>query len=287
VANLVGEFTGANRRGARAAQRAALAQQAEARRQQELALSLAESPQELAALGRSLDTQEKSLARQEKLIAAIDPVTLEASQQALGLLRGEESRALDPIRKQRKRQRQQLINSLREQMGPGAESSSAGLQALQNFDIQTSQQIEGSQQGTLSQLFGIAQGGQDSRLAGQAQGFGQIAGGFGNIAQRKVGAALGTGGAIIGSAGAQFTGDALRAQQIRGIGGELLQAGTTIGAAFAGGAGGFGGGGGGGAGGGGQAMASGGSNFNELGFNPSFTPNSLNAFLGGSGRNTG
>jgi hypothetical protein len=232
-----GEISGANRRAAESAGNAAKAQQREARRQQELAISAADSPQQLATLERQLQTQERGLARQEKLAAAIDPVTLEASQQALGLLRGEEAQALAPLRKQRQRQRQELINSLREQMGPGAESSSAGLQALRKFDTQTSETLAGAQSGALGQLFGLASSGQDQRFSQVAQGFGSAAQGFGSIAQRKVGAITGTAAGVTGSAGAQFVRSSLRAGQQQQIGSDIFKT-ATIGAM-----GGFGGGG--------------------------------------------
>jgi hypothetical protein len=228
------------RKAASAAGKAAQAQEAAAGRQQELAQAAADSPQQLAAIERQLGVQEKSLARQEKLAAAIDPVTLEASQQALGLLRGEESRSLDPIRKQRQRQRNALLDSLRENLGPGAESSSAGLQALRNFDLQTSDQLAGAQSGALSQIFGIAQGGQDQRFAQQAAGFGQAAQGFGQIASRKLQAVTGTGQGIIGSAGSQFVSKQLRAQSQSQIGSDIFKGAAGVaGGLFGGGDGGL------------------------------------------------
>lgn len=246
----IGEITGANRRAAQAAQQTAQARETQARENlafqkesQERALGLAESPQELAALGRSLEVQEKSLARQERLAANIDPAILEAGSQALQLLRGEEAGALKPIRDQRQRQRQQLLNSLREQLGPGAETSTAGIQALTRFDQETSSVLAGQQQSSLQQLFGFGAT-QDDRLARQAAGFRGIAGGFGNIAGRRVGAITGTAGGIAAAgrgvaeaAGSQFVGQAVRAGQLQQFGSDVFQVGTFAAA------GGFGGGG--------------------------------------------
>jgi hypothetical protein len=215
---------------ASAAGKAARAQQKAAARQQKMAIEASKSPQELESLERSLATQDKALARQEKLVEAIDPVTLEASRQALGLLRGEESKALDPIRRQRQRQRKAMIDTLREQLGPGAETSSAGIQALQNFDTQTSEQIEGAQSGALGQLFGIANTGSQGRQLQQvSQGFGNVASGFGARANRQVNAITGTASNIVGTAGAGQVAAGLRGQSLSSFGSSLASAG--IGAA--------------------------------------------------------
>lgn len=110
----------------------------------------------LASLDRDIANQEKNLARQEQLVSQIDPTIIEASQQALRLLRGEQSTALKPIQEQRQTQRQKVVNMLREQLGPGAETSTAGIQALTRFDAETNQLMAGAQQGALGQLGGLA-----------------------------------------------------------------------------------------------------------------------------------
>jgi len=110
----------------------------------------------LAALDRDIKLQEKNLGRQEQFIAQIDPTILEASQQALKLLKGEQASVTQPLQDQRARQRQQLVNRLREQLGPGAETSSAGMKALLNFDQQSSDLFSGAQQQYLGQLGGLA-----------------------------------------------------------------------------------------------------------------------------------
>jgi hypothetical protein len=223
------------RKQARAAGKAAQARESAAGRQQQLAIESAESPQELAALERSLGVQEKSLARQERLVQALDPAIIEASQQALQLLRGESAAALDPIKKQRDQDRQKLVNTLREQLGSGAETTSAGQQALQNFDFQTSQVLAGQQQQSLSQLFQFGSSG-GNQLASTAAGFQNIAGGFGNIASRRVGAVTGTGQAVTQAAGSRFVRSQLQGQGTAQIGAGITSlAGTVGGAAFAGG----------------------------------------------------
>lgn len=169
------------------------------------AINAAKSPQELNALTNALGRQERALAKQEQIMAQIDPAILEASQQALQLLRGEEARSIAPLREQRQRDRQKLVDNLREQMGSGAETSTAGMQALNQFDQQTSQLMAQTQESALGGLFGMGMQGVQGKLAqGQLtnQGIGQIGQigqAFGQSAGRVSGATL---GALQGNLGA-------------------------------------------------------------------------------------
>lgn len=158
--------------GAEAAGNAAIATQIESRRQydqtkqrigQSEALSRqagdqfnAATVQGLMSLERDIKNQEKNLTRQEQLVSQIDPTIIEASQQALRLLRGEQSSTLNPLKDQRASQRQKVVNMLREQLGPGAETSTAGIQALTRFDSETDQIFAGAQQQALGNLGGVA-----------------------------------------------------------------------------------------------------------------------------------
>ena len=219
---------------------AAAAQLRQAKESQQMAIKAAEAgPQELAALERSIQQQERGVAREEKFLGSIDPTLIEASQQALKLLRGEESSSLAPMKAQRDRQRKALVDQLRSQLGPGAETSSAGIQALTQFDQQTSMGLAQQQQASLGQLLGstqqsASQGRSSLANLGQ-QGLG-IAGGFSNIKARGVNAITGSqagmsaaGSAMTNAAGARYSGDQLRGQAISGIGGQLVGAGVTAG----------------------------------------------------------
>lgn len=106
----------------------------------------------LMQFDKDISNQERNLSRQEQLIAQLDPTIIEASQQALRLLRGEQSSTLAPLKNQRDMQRQKLVNSLRAQMGPGAETSTAGIQALTRFDAETDNIFAGAQQQAISNL---------------------------------------------------------------------------------------------------------------------------------------
>ncbi len=243
----LGDISGANQ-AADAAQNAAMAQQDAAnsmyqnitterdRLEKQFNVMSQATPEELAGLSRAFSAADQGLAREEKLLASIDPALMEASKQALGLLRGESADINKPMMDLRNNQRQQLMNSLRSQYGPGAESSSIGQQALRQFDMETNTQMAQNQQNALGQAFGIATSDVGAR---QRAGIGTLMGvqqGYGAIQQRRIGARLGlaqsTLGAMSGaaqpviqSAGAQFTGDALRAQGQQALFNQAVQVG--------------------------------------------------------------
>ena len=263
--DIVGDITGSNR-AADAAQQAAMAQQEmarqtrqdvlaqgkkgelEAARIEREAMSLAEaSPQELAALSRSYSSAEGALNREERLLASIDPALMEASSQALKLLRGETADVNKPLNDMRNSQRQELVNSLRGQYGPGAESSSIGQKALQQFDMESNSMFQQNQQGSLANVFGIASSDFGARAQRGIAGLQQVGQGYGALQERKLNTRLnvgdktlnagnaslaalaGTSAQMIQSAGAQYTGEALRGQAQQ----SLVNRGLDIGSSWA------------------------------------------------------
>lgn len=224
------------------AQNAAMAEQAarqamttEARGARDRINLAAQSPQELQALERSLGAAQQQVDTEMRQLEAIDPAILEASKQVLGLLRGETAAVNNPLQTQRQSQRQQLVNSLRAQYGPGAESTSIGQRMLQQFDMESNSMFAQNQQNTLGNLFGIAttrvNGAGLGNLMGVAQGFGSRANrltGAEQAGSQNILAAL---GGEVQSAGAQFTGDMLRAgatrQFFENIEGDARQIGRT------------------------------------------------------------
>lgn len=197
VGNLISSHKSAQAAGEAAAARERLSQQ---QRTEGLAylsrvggqeISAAQSPQELASLGKALSQTDMQLQRQETLLNSVDPALMEAGKQALSLLRGEKAPSQAPMDAQRASQRSSLVQRLREQFGPGAESSSIGQKALQQFDLDSNVQSSQNQQTTLSQLLGLSS--QTHAQASQGQQFGignlgNIAGAYGNIAARTAGA---------------------------------------------------------------------------------------------------
>jgi hypothetical protein len=207
---------------AKYAQRAAEAEQAarvgvtnEARAARDRANAAAQSPQQLAALQRGLEAAQTQVETDLRQLAAIDPAIMEASKQVLDLLQGKEAAVNSPMMKQRAQQRQNLVNSLKSQYGPGAESSSIGARALQQFDDQTNTMFQQNQMATTGQMMGIA----STRM--QGPGFGQLMGvasGFGDYQNRILNAQQsGDRNVLAGmqeevqGAGAQYVSDLLKA----------------------------------------------------------------------------
>lgn len=191
------------------------------------------TPQELQAYEGSLKSASNLVERDSKLLEAIDPSLLEASTQALNLMRGQDAAALAPIRNQRNAQRTELLRMLREQMGPGAETSSAGQKALQKFDLETSSLMGNAQQSTLGMFLDTAKSTRAS-MPGNTNSLMNVGAGFGRVADRGLTAGQATMNAMtgmaphtIGSAGAPFVGSMAQSQ---GIGGML----STVGGMFLG-----------------------------------------------------
>jgi hypothetical protein len=223
--------------GAGAAGDAAMAQQRMANQAFKKVTSIADAAtvSGLANFDKALASQEKNLARQEQMVSKIDPTIIEASQQALRLLRGESASTLKPLNDQRSMQRQKLVNSLREQLGPGAETSTAGIQALTRFDSETGQLTSGAQQQALSNVGNIF--GQFS--AGNPNIDASI-GNFANLAQGRSGLQMQQANMyqqayapMLQTAGAQYTSDVMRGQQSSAFGQQLFGAALQGGMAYA------------------------------------------------------
>lgn len=222
---------GAGRRAADAQSRIAQAQLAEQRATRAAAVAAAEpSAGEMAAMQRSIALNEQDITRRERLIASSDPALIEAGQQALSLLRGTEASTLDPIRRQREKDRAKLTSKLQSQLGSGYANSTAGIQALTAFDEATATALNGAQQQSLSQLLGVAQNTSGNYgLQNNIQNNQTMAQLFGNQSSRRVSAINGT---PITGAGAEFVGDLARAQQQTAQTNQLLNLGATGASAY-------------------------------------------------------
>lgn len=251
---------------ARESQRAIMAESA--RGEKDIMALAAASPAELRAQEQALEMGAKQLASDERLLASIDPALMEASQKALSMLReGYQSRqsgrapaAYAPFEAQRQAERQKLVNSLQSQYGPGAEASSIGLKALREFDLagatqsaqfgmQQEQQDYGRFQDAFRGATGLAQlfGGQRQGIDLQSRGVNQLgtAGLFQNrmlnartgLHGSSLAALSGTQAPLIQAAGAPYVAQQARAQGQTAFLGNLINAGTQAGIAYAGGAG--------------------------------------------------
>ncbi len=227
---LIGQYF-AGQRGAEAAGKAAEAQLAQEQATRASARSAAApSMQEMASLEQMIQMNSSEITRKQRLLDSADPALIEAGHQALGILQGADAKTLDPIRRQRAKDRAVLMDHLRSQLGPGAETSTAGIQALTMFDQATADQLTGAQNQTLSQLLGVAQNTsrgndltQNAALSGTAS---QVRG---QINSRDVNAIL---GAPINNAGAPYVSDVMNAKNQAAMFSNLqnlmVQAGTTM-----------------------------------------------------------
>lgn len=221
---------------AKAASRAARDQMRQADRAYGVTASIVNpaTVQGLASLDKDIANQEKNLARQEQMISQIDPTVIEASQQALKLLRGEQSSTLQPLQNQRTQQRQKLVNQLRQQLGPGAETSSAGIQALTKFDSESSNIFAGAQQqalGNMGSIFSTFNSGRPDMLR-EITGLSNFGQAKTNLQFQKA-AALSN--AMLGqqqAAGGQYIGAQMAGQQQQALGNQLLGGAIQIGSSY-------------------------------------------------------
>lgn len=186
-----------------------------AKAQQKKAINAAKmTPQELKMVNDEIREGERMIARERKVIEAVDPALLEAGKQAYQLLRGKESALLDPVRRNRDRQREVLNENLRRQLGPGFETSSAGIEALSKFDTATSDMLSQVQERAALGLLSSASNTRSQAAAGETAGINAMQnarGGFQNAAARQVNAITGTSTGVVQSAGgfASALGDTL------------------------------------------------------------------------------
>lgn len=160
------------------------------------------SAQEIAMIDSQIQQKDITIGRERKLIEAVDPTLIEAGKQAFQLLQGKDAEILGPIQRQRARQKQNLQEQLRRNLGPGYETSSAGIEALGKFDAETSNISATAQQnavgmllGSTQQTAGMARAGEN---AGNQMGFQALAAQQ-NIQSRQLSAANGMVGAITGT----------------------------------------------------------------------------------------
>ena len=177
------------------------------------------TPQEIAQLNRAIALNESDVIRKEKLIASSDPALIEAGKQALELLNGAEAKTLGPLKSKIAKEEQTLRQAA--QLGPGYENTTAGLQALQAFNEQSSNALSTAQNQTLGQLLGVAQD-TSSRYGNQTNiaNAGTFSSLFGNQSARRVNAITGS---PITNAGAQFVGDLQSARNAQQTFGQILQ----------------------------------------------------------------
>ena len=175
----------------------------------------APSPEELAALSNAINVTERDIARKERVLSSFDAATIAAGEQAAQLIQGQEAATLAPLRRDIEERRQRLRETLRQQLGPDFENSSAGIRALNDFEAEASGTLATAQQQAISNLQGLTvAGGQLSQLTPNIQNLGGLAQLRGGINQRGINAIAAT---PINMAGASQLGDLMQGRQMTNL----------------------------------------------------------------------
>ena len=208
---------------AKAQQDAANAQASEAHNQQQMAINAAmPSPEELAQLSRATSLNDADVARKKRILDSSDPAMIELGHQTLAMLRGEKEVGTNSVlRHQIDQNREKLKANLQAKYGPGWESTSAGMQAMNNFEQQAGDSLQMNQQNTLNSYLNYTN--QFSR-EGQQQGISNassLASQYGNIQSRVANAAIGTGSNMVSNAGNQYLGGQLMGSMVGQVGGMI------------------------------------------------------------------
>lgn len=202
------------------------------------------TPQELNILGQSYEAASTNLSQQQKLMASIDPALMEASKQALDIMRGGNAAANGPMMQMRQQQRAQLVNSLRAQFGPGAENTSIGQKQLQQFDMESQSSFQQNQQNSLGQLMGIAtSGGNGANVNNAIGGLETVGQGYSALQNRQLSTAMnlgemqisgiaGTNVGMLQTAGAGSVAAGLQGQGMASIGNSIANTGGMLGSAY-------------------------------------------------------
>lgn len=234
--NVVGGMMGGG-----AAKKAAQAQQAAAQQwmdfvggQEDKAIGMVRTPSALAAHDQALQSQEKTVQQQEQLASSINPNMIDVGKQLHGLLNGQSAPILSNIQNQRNLQRQALQDKMNTQMGPGGATSTAGMQALNQFDNDTSNMMANAQQSYTedflktslqapSVLNALGQTNKDLATINSMSPDAQAA----DLMAKFTGAQGQAAGAMVNAAGGQYLGQQIQGQMIGNVGSALTQFGAA------------------------------------------------------------
>lgn len=167
--------------------------------------------------------QSQQLQGEIQLQSQINPAIGAAGVQALAMLNGKSAPVLAPMQNQIANQRAQLVQSLQNQYGPGYATSSAGMQALNQFDQNAQMTMAQAQQSYEGQLMGQAIQGNpniSNQMAQMGQSSAQSATTYGNLSntlqQRQMGVYGQQMGALMATSPTQYQGADQVANQMMG-----------------------------------------------------------------------
>ena len=120
--------------------------------------AFAPSAEEIAFQRQAFAAEGRDIGRREAEIVQLSRALEQAGMNLGDLLKGKESASLSPFRGEIERQRNLLRQQLAQRLGPGFETSTAGSQALNEFERQASAGLIGAQQQDIALQSSIAQG---------------------------------------------------------------------------------------------------------------------------------
>jgi len=220
------------------------AQLAQQQANQQQALGFAKpTVEELGLMQSELQNQKsmndyfhQTLYRTQSMLQAINPNIMEAANQQYSLMTGGDSAALHPLQAQQDRQLQQLHNTLRQQMGSGYMSTTAGQAAIANFQTQANEAMTQARTGMMGQMGAIGSNaaGTAATVSGTLNAQGGLLSSMGNeymgqqraIAGQQISAL--TGSSTTPYTGANYMGSILNARSGQQYMNSALTGGTAL-----------------------------------------------------------
>lgn len=204
---------------------------------------LAQLSSNVANQQRMMDVHEAALKRDEKVLGSMDANALAGGKQMNDMMKGKEAQILAPLKRQREIQRREREQQLSQQMGPGWQSSTAGMEQMNRFDNDTDMITQQAQTQAFNSLAGFLGMNAQSRTSLQSeelqgfQGIGQLGASnmasMGNIQQRQMQGEEAIGGMKMKTAGAEYAGQISMGKTMEGLGGSLMSmGGSAIGSAI-------------------------------------------------------
>lgn len=206
------------------AQSIAEAKNKAAQNAQDLGLSYAApSGAEIAQMNKAVDLNNQEITRTQKLLDSADPNLIELGKQTLAMMTGSSEVGSNKyLRQDLADSRTKLVQGLTQKYGTGYASTSAGIQALNDFDRKAGQTLEGNRESqintNLAYLSPISARGQQAGIS-NTMSLAQL---YGNQSSRQANVAVGTGSNLIGTAGASDVGTLSAAQSLTGLAGQAI-----------------------------------------------------------------
>lgn len=204
------------------------AQEGAANENQQNAVNAANSPQQLQQLEQANQANQQDLQNKQAIINSVSPSLLALGRQTLDMLNGKgNSPMLAGYDTSTAQARTDLENRLKAQYGAGYADTTAGQQALSNFDIQNANNRQGLNYQTAMSNLAMLNPYVANGTAQNVNNMLNIGTGYGSNASRVSGAYQNTGNQRIATAGSQYL-------PMVGIGNTMSGSGGTLSSIFGG-----------------------------------------------------